>query len=95
MSIPIDVEKGPSKASSADEIFTYGMGSEPVPGEVDIIQRPKTLQKLVDFIGRLGGEERGIERVLPYEKTDQKPFDNFSVWYASIDDILTIGCLPI
>jgi hypothetical protein len=81
MSTAVDIEKGASKASSADEKYTYGVATaEPVVGEVVVVERPKFLQKCVDFMGKLGGEERGIERVLPHEKTDQKPFDNFSVW---------------
>jgi hypothetical protein len=79
----VDIEKGASKASSADEKYPYGVSSDPIPGEVVVVQRPKFLQRCVDFMGRMGGEERGIERVLPSEKTNQKPFDNFSVWYTS------------
>ena len=79
----VDIEKGASKASSADEKSPYGVSSDPIPGEVVVVQRPKFLQRCVDFMGRMGGEERGIERVLPSEKTNQKPFDNFSVWYIS------------
>ena len=82
MSTAIDVEKGGSKVSAADEKYRYGESSDPVPGEVIVVQRPKLLQKCVDFMGRMGGEERGIERVLPSEKTSQKPFDNFSVWHV-------------
>jgi hypothetical protein len=40
-------------------------------GEVIIASRPKLLTQLNHFLSRLGGEERGIERVLPHEKTDQ------------------------
>jgi len=80
-SSPVDVEKlgGTRTSSENGEKYHYGVASEPIPGEV-IVQRPKFLQKCADFMNRLGGEERGIERVLPHEKTDQKPFDNFSVW---------------
>jgi len=38
---------------------------------------------LNNFLSRLGGEERGIERVLPHERTDQHPYDNFSVWMSA------------
>jgi hypothetical protein len=71
-----DVEK------LGEDKYDYGVVSEPVAGEVFAVQaaRPKLLQRMVDFMGRLGGEERGIERVLPAEKSTQKPFDNFSVW---------------
>jgi hypothetical protein len=40
-------------------------------GEVIIANRPKFFTKLNHILSRLGGEERGIERVLPEEKTDQ------------------------
>lgn len=40
-------------------------------GEVIIADRPKFFQKLNHILSRLGGEERGIERVLPEDKTDQ------------------------
>jgi len=40
-------------------------------GEVIIASRPKILTQLNHFLSRLGGEERGIERVLPHEKSDQ------------------------
>jgi hypothetical protein len=40
-------------------------------GEVIVASRPKILTKLNHLLSRLGGEERGIERVLPHEKTDQ------------------------
>jgi hypothetical protein len=76
-----DMEKATFRSSSADEKLPYGLSSETIPGEVVVVERPKFLQKCVDFMGRIGGEQRGIERVLPHEKTNQKPFDNFSVWY--------------
>jgi NCS1 nucleoside transporter family len=92
MSTAVDIKKGASKGSSEDEKYGYRVPSEPLSGEVIAVQqaRPKTLQKLVNFMRRLGGEERGIERVLPHEKTNQKPFDNFSVWYGLLFDILTL-----
>ena len=40
-------------------------------GEVIVASRPKILTQLNHLLSRLGGEERGIERVLPHEKTDQ------------------------
>lgn len=40
-------------------------------GEVIIADRPTIFKKLNHFLSRLGGEERGIERVLPHEKSDQ------------------------
>ena len=50
-----------------------GTASPPLEdaGEVIIASRPKFLQNLNHFLSRLGGEERGIERVLPHEKSDQ------------------------
>lgn len=48
--------------------------SEPVHEDlgVTIIRtRPKILTQLNHFLSRIGGEERGIERVLPHEKGDQ------------------------
>jgi len=39
--------------------------------EIVIADRPKILQKLNNFLSRLGGEERGIERVLSHERTEQ------------------------
>jgi hypothetical protein len=86
MSNSTDFEKGASQSSSADENYNYGDAAVLVSREAVAVQQagPKSLQKLVNFMGRLGGEERGIERVLPHEKTDQKPFDNFSVWYIFI-----------
>jgi hypothetical protein len=79
----IDVEKNASGSSTyiTEEKLPYEITSESIVGEVVVIERPKFLQKCVDFMNQLGGEQRGIERVLPHEKTDQKPFDNFSVWY--------------
>lgn len=66
-------------------------------GEIIIASRPKVLTMLNHFLSRLGGEERGIERVLPHEKSDQvytvsiskhhtnlqHPYDNFSVWMSA------------
>jgi hypothetical protein len=74
------------------EKLPEGLESNPAKAVVD---RPQFLQKCVHFLNRLGGEERGIERVLPEEKTNQKPFDNFSVWYNNslIETELT-GCHP-
>jgi len=46
-------------------------------GEVIIRGRPKILTQLNHFLSRVGGEERGIERVLPHEKGDQ-------VWLISL-----------
>ena len=46
-------------------------------GEAVILQRPKFLTKLNHFLSRLGGEERGIERVHEHEKTDQVSFGLF------------------
>jgi hypothetical protein len=40
-------------------------------GDLIIMERPKVLTKLNHFLSRLGGEERGIERVHEHEKTDQ------------------------
>jgi hypothetical protein len=51
--------------------------------EAVISRRPKFLSQLNHFLSRLGGEERGIERVHPHEKTDQHPYDNFSVWMSA------------
>jgi len=76
----VDIEKASSQSSFAKEKLNYGVVSESVVGEVLVVERPKFLQKCADFMNRLGGEERGIERVLSHEKTNQKPFDNFSVW---------------
>ena len=56
------------------EATSYTSGSPPYHedrAEVIIADRPKFLQKLNNFLSRLGGEERGIERVLPHEKSDQ------------------------
>ena len=55
------------------ETTSYGTASPPHEdyGEVIIANRPKVLQNLNHFLSRLGGEERGIERVLPHEKSDQ------------------------
>lgn len=90
MSNIIDLEKHgdqtSSRTPSVDKDYGVSSATPAVPGEVGevvVIHRGKYLQKCVDFMNRMGGEERGIERVLPYEKTDQKPFDNFSVWYLS------------
>lgn len=55
------------------------LGASPSPphediedyGEIIVATRPKVLTQLNHFLSRLGGEERGIERVLPHEKTDQ------------------------
>jgi hypothetical protein len=54
------------------------LGGSPSPqheiedyGEVIVATRPKLFTKLNHLLSRLGGEERGIERVLPHEKTDQ------------------------
>ena len=77
-----NIEKTAFRSSSADEKLPYVL-SETIPVEVAVVERPKFLQKCVDFMRRLGGEERGIERVLPHEKSNQKPFDNFSIWYVS------------
>lgn len=85
MSDAADVERAASKASYVDEKYGNGVVSESITGEL-VVERPKYLQKCVDFMNRLGGEERGIERVLPHEKSDQKPFDNFSVWYHTSSD---------
>jgi len=65
--------------SNGDDIEKLPDVFESIPNKV-VVERPEFLQKCVHFLNRLGGEERGIERVLPEEKTDQKPFDNFSVW---------------
>lgn len=65
--------------SNGEDIEKLPDGLESIPTKV-VIDRPQFLQKCVHFLNRLGGEERGIERVLPEEKTNQKPFDNFSVW---------------
>jgi hypothetical protein len=40
-------------------------------GEVIVTRRPPIFEKMNHFLSRLGGEERGIERILPHEKTDQ------------------------
>ena len=86
MSNITDFEKGASQSSLVDENGNYSDAAVLVSREAvaDQQARPKSVQKLVNFMGRLGGEERGIERVLPHERTDQKPFDNFSVWYIFI-----------
>lgn len=40
-------------------------------GEIIVASRPTIFKKLNHFLSRLGGEERGIERILPHEKTNQ------------------------
>jgi hypothetical protein len=52
---------------------TYSTESPPNEdmGEIIIAGRPKVLTMLNHLLSRLGGEERGIERVLPHEKSDQ------------------------
>jgi len=67
MSEKYDTEKG-----LGGDIISY----TPSPphedlGEVIIANRPNIFKKLNHFLARLGGEERGIERVLPHEKSDQ------------------------
>ena len=71
-----------SNSSKFDEekgngVYSTGATS-PLPhedyGEVIVADRPKVLTKLNHFLSRLGGEERGIERVLPEDKTDQVQF---------------------
>lgn len=51
----------------------YGTDTPPHEdiGEIIISKRPKFLQTLNHFLSRLGGEERGIERVLPHERSSQ------------------------
>ena len=87
MSNIVDLEKlgeqSSTRTPSVDKEYGVTTSATAVPGDVVVIQRGKYLQKCVNFMNRMGGEERGIERVLPHEKTDQKPFDNFSVWYVS------------
>jgi hypothetical protein len=54
------------------EIYSHDSQSPPHDDGVDIIaSRPKLFQQLNQFLSRLGGEERGIERVLPHERSDQ------------------------
>jgi hypothetical protein len=69
MVVKYDEEKQVAESTS------YGTTSPPHEdyGEVIIAHRPKFLQKLNHFLSRVGGEERGIERVLPHEKSDQVP----------------------
>jgi len=57
----------------AGEFHSYGSESPPQEdiGEVIISKRPKFLQNLNHILSRLGGEERGIERVLPHERSNQ------------------------
>jgi hypothetical protein len=57
--------------------------SPAVSTEAVILERPKFFTKLNHFLSRIGGEERGIERVHSHERTDQHPFDNFSVWMSA------------
>lgn len=45
--------------------------SETDMGEIIAATRPNIFKKLNHFLSRVGGEERGIERILPHEKTDQ------------------------
>ena len=85
MSNIVDLEKYADSGSTSpiDDEKIYGVSTATaISGEVEVVKRGKYLQKAVNFMNRMGGEERGIERVLPHEKTDQKPFDNFSVWYT-------------
>jgi hypothetical protein len=53
-----------------DYVTEVGMPEEDVGGAI-VASRPKFLSQLNHFLSRLGGEERGIERVLPHEKSDQ------------------------
>jgi len=55
------------KAVSGDYL---GQVTSQDQGEL-VIHRPKLLAQLNHFLSRLGGEERGIERVHDDEKTDQ------------------------
>lgn len=61
------------KYDEEKQIAESGTASPPHEdlGEVIIANRPKVLQNLNHILSRLGGEERGIERVLPHEKSDQ------------------------
>jgi len=68
------------KAPYSDEEKGYpGYNEGPVApqeedeGEIIIASRPNIFKKLNHFLSRLGGEERGIERILPHEKTNQVP----------------------
>jgi hypothetical protein len=58
------------------ETYTEAVPSPPPSaGEVIVTNRPKVFQKLNHFLSRIGGEERGIERVLPHERSNQvSPF---------------------
>ena len=52
-----------------------GVVTPPDDGEGQAVSdRVSFFRKINHFLNRLGGEERGIERVLPSEKTDQVPF---------------------
>jgi hypothetical protein len=66
-----DEEKGNGYSASP-----LGSSHQDDYGDVIIADRPKVLTKLNHFLSRLGGEERGIERVLPEDKTDQVPLPN-------------------
>jgi len=59
-----DTEKGLTDLSLAQVVSQD-------QGDLIILERPKFLTKLNHFLSRLGGEERGIERVHEHEKTDQ------------------------
>src|SRR5271155_1787730 len=43
-------------------------------GQIITSQRPKLADQLNRFLSQLGAEERGIERVLPDERSNQAPF---------------------
>jgi len=64
--------------SDEEKVYPQYDGA-PVPpheedeGEIIVASRPNIFKKLNHFLSRLGGEERGIERILPHEKTDQVP----------------------
>ena len=53
------------------EISSTGSPPHEDIGETIIRGRPKILTQLNHILSRVGGEERGIERVLPHEKSDQ------------------------
>ena len=43
-------------------------------GQIITSQRPNLANQLNRFLSQLGAEERGIERVLPEERSNQAPF---------------------
>ena len=89
-----DAEKGVHTSGSLNVIDGYvqdAMQYDQSSGDITILSKPSSFQKVRSWIGNSGAEGGGLERVPPAARTKQPPRDLFTIFMSVTVGVATLA----